>query len=88
MGSVGQHMLEMLYTIHWKGIVYQAPTYEEAISRAKRLTAFEYDGVGNRAIIKSHVYDEEEGIAYVIWIDNAAGIMQWVISGTFLIKEK
>ena len=79
---------ERLYTVHWRGNVYKAHTYEDAIVCAKRLTAFEYDGVGNHAIIKSQLCDEEEGIAYVIWIDNALGFMQWVISGTFLIEEK
>lgn len=52
---------------------------------AKNITAFEYDGCGNRAIIRSQA---EEGMVYIIWIDNNIGFMQWVISGTLLIEEE
>ena len=77
-----------MYTVRWKRYVYKASTYEDAVNYAKRITAFEYDGYGNRAIIESQVDGEEEGMAYVIWIDNNIGSMQWVISGTFLIEEE
>lgn len=77
-----------MYTITWKGHVYKESTYEGAVAYAKRLTAFEYDGYGNRAIIKSQANEKEEGIAYVIWLDNNLGLMQWVISGVFLIEEE
>lgn len=86
MGIIRKHILRT-YTVHWRGNIYKFPTYEDAILSAKRLTAFEYDGVGNRAIIKSSINGEEEGIVYVVWIDNAQGFMQWVFSGTFIIEE-
>lgn len=77
-----------MYTVRWKKYVFKASTYEEALDYAKRMTAFEYDGYGNRATIESQGDGENEGMAYVIWIDNNLGLMQWVISGTFLIEEE
>lgn len=77
-----------LYIVRWKRHIFKASTFEDALNYAKRMTAFEYDGPGNRAVIESQGCSETEGTVYVIWLDNNLGLMQWVISGTFLIEEE